>query len=218
MMFTRCPECQTTQPITLEQLRDSRGMLQCQQCSALFDALALISETEAIAAEQNIPDSGLPWSKEKPTKPVYWSLGACLCLLLLAVQIVYFEGHAYTQNPKTRPFLAVLCERIACRLPHYKNSDEFNLVGSFIPTPDHHYEFHAAISNQAAFPQAYPNIKLTLLNFNGKPFAARTFRPQDYLPEISRTSVIKPDETTEISLKIASPKSKIGGSSFELID
>jgi hypothetical protein len=102
-------------------------------------------------------------------------------------------------------------------LPAYQNPDELNLVGSLNPTPDHHYQLQAAISNQAAFTQAYPGVKLTLLDYNGKPFAARVFRPQEYLPVTSRASVIKPDETTEISLKIAAPKSAIGGSSFELI-
>lgn len=205
--------------MTLEQLRDSRGMLQCSHCSALFDALVFISETEeANAGEINFPNlEDLPWRQKKHSKNVFWSLGAGLCFLLLVVQIVFFEGYGYTRHPAIRPFLAALCERVGCSLPDYQNPDELNLVGSLFQTPDHHYELQAAISNQAAFSQAYPNVKLTLLDYNGNPFAARIFRPHEYLPEPLRASTMKPDATTEISLKIAAPKSAIGGSSFELI-
>lgn len=193
-------------------------MLQCSHCSALFDALVFISETaEANASEIYIPNTEPPWGQEKQTKRVVWSLGTGLCLLLLVAQIMYFEGYAYTQHPIIRTFLAALCERILCHLPDYKNPDELNLIGSLNQTPDHHYELQAVISNQAVFPQAYPNVKLTLLDYSGNPFAARAFRPQEYLPESLSSSSIKPDETTEISLKIAAPKSAIGGSSFELI-
>ncbi len=217
-MFTQCPECQTTQSLTLEQLRGTRGMIQCRHCSVLFDALALISETEAIASEKNLSDSTLPWDHEKRSKSIYWSIGVCFCLLLLVAQMVYFEGYNFTQSSKIRPFLTAVCQRIACRLPDYKNPDQFNIVGSFKQMPDQNYEFHAAISNEADFPQVYPNVRLTLLNFNSKPFAARVFQPHDYLPEAKRASTMNPDTSTEISLKIAAPKSAVGGSSFELVD
>jgi len=218
-MFTRCTECKKIQSITLEQLRDSRGMRQCSHCAALFDALVFISETgETDTGEKNVPIAeDLPWNQEKHPKNVSWALGTGLCFLLLVAQIVFFEGHAYTQHGAIRPFLTALCEHIGCHLPDYQNPDELNLVGSLNRTPGHYYELQAAISNQAAFPQAYPYVKLTLLDYNGNPFAARIFRPEDYLPESSHASVIKPDDTTEIRLKIAAPKSAIGGSAFELI-
>jgi predicted Zn finger-like uncharacterized protein len=218
MMFTQCPECQTTQSLTLKQLRGTRGMIKCRHCSVLFDALERISETGTIASENNAADSTLPWDQEKRSKSGYWGLGVCVCALLLTAQIMYFEGYALTQNASIRPILVALCNQITCRLPDYKNPDKFNIVGSFNPTPDHNYEFHAAISNQAALSQAYPNVRLTLLAFSGKPFAARIFQPQDYLPEVLRASFMKPDATTEISLKIAAPKSAIGGTFFEIVD
>jgi len=216
-MFTRCTQCQAIHPLTLEQLRVGRGILQCRHCATQFDALTHISDTETLADEHKAPDSGLPWDRSKRAGRIYWSAGAGLCFLSLIVQFIYFEGYGLTQKPGIRSVLTVLCDRIPCHLPAYKNPDELNLIGSFSPTAEHYYKLHAAISNEAAFSQAYPNIRLTLLNYNGEPFAARIFQPQDYLPETLRATSLEPDATTEVSLKIAAPKSAVGGSSFELL-
>ena len=218
MMYTQCPQCLTIQSLSLEQLRGSRGILKCCHCSAPFDALARISETETIAGENSANASLLPWDPDQDSKAGFWGLGVCVCLLLFIAQLIYIEGYAFTQNARMRPFLVALCDQIACRLPVYKNTAKFNIVGSFNPTPDNNYEFHAAISNQAALSQAYPNVRLVLLAFSGKPFAARVFQPQDYLPEVLRATLMKPDATTEISLRIAAPKTAIGGTSFEIVD
>lgn len=219
-MFTRCPECQTTQPLSLEQLRNSRGMLECCHCAKLFDALALLSETEDEANEQifRAHDTSLPWDEESHSRSSFWGLGVALCSALLVVQIIYFNGESYPQNARIRPLLITLCDYLGCQLPDYNNLHQISLIGSFNPMPDQNYEFHAAISNQSPFFQAFPNIRLTLLSFNGRPFAARIFLPQDYLPGPMHKSKMKPTITTEINLKIAAPRSAIGGSSFELVD
>lgn len=216
-MFTRCTQCQTLHTLTLEQLRAGRGMLQCRHCAAQFDALTHLAETETLAGENTVAAPDLPWDQNKRSEKVYWHVGASLCALLFVAQIVYFEGYGFTQKPAIRPVLAAWCEWLACRLPVYKNPDELNLIGSFTPTPEHYYELRAALSNKAAFPQAYPNLKLILLNYNGDPFAVRIFQPQEYLPEPLQATELKPDATTEISLKIAAPQAAIGGSSFELL-
>jgi predicted Zn finger-like uncharacterized protein len=216
-MFTQCPECQTIQALTLAQLRAGRGMLRCSHCSAMFDALERISETEEIKHSENLPAKNLPWDKERAPGNVYWRTGLVISLLLLIGQIVYFEGYAFSQNPALRPGLEKLCQQLDCHIPVYKNLDEFTLQGFFNPLPEQNYLFQAVINNQAAFTQPYPNIKLTLLDYNGNAFAHRIFRPRDYLPEASVAADMAADATTEISLKIAAPKTKVGGATYELI-
>jgi predicted Zn finger-like uncharacterized protein len=217
-MFTQCPECQTIQPLTLAQLRTSRGMLRCSHCMAMFDALERISETKEINHSDNLSSTRLPWDKVSMSGNAYWRTGLVIGLLLLIGQIVYFEGYAFTQNPAARPALAKLCQLINCQLPVYKNLDEFTLLhSSFTPLPDQNYALRVVISNQANFSQTYPSIKLTLLDYSGNAFAHRVFQPRDYLPEDSVATVMDADAITEISLKIAAPKTKVGGSTFDLI-
>jgi hypothetical protein len=138
-------------------------------------------------------------------------------LLLLAGQVMYFEGYYFSQNPVFRPVLEKICTLLNCRLPAYKNPDEFTVLqGSFTALPDHANLFKAVISNPAAFTQPYPNVRLTLLDYTGKPFTHRVFRPQEYLPEDSTTPVMISDATAEIGLNIAAPETKVGGYTFEL--
>jgi len=184
----------------------------------MFDALERISETKEINHSENLSSTRLPWDKVSMSGNAYWRTGLVIGLLLLIGQIVYFEGYAFTQNTAVRPALAKLCQLINCQLPVYKNPDEFTLLhSSFTPLPDQNYAFRVVISNQANFSQTYPSIKLTLLDYSGNAFAHRVFQPRDYLPEDSVATVMAADAITEISLKIAAPKTKVGGSTFDLI-
>ncbi len=215
-MFTKCPKCQKTHPLTLEQLRASRGILRCKGCSETFDALELISETESEAVPSPIPQ--LPWNRENSRTSIHWRGGLIFGLLFFIGQLVYFEGYTFSQKPTFRPVLEKICAQLSCRLPAYKNLDEFTILQSSLSAlPDHTHLFKAVISNQAAFTQTYPNITLTLLDYAGKPFTHRVFSAQEYLPKDSiTTSAMISDATTEISLKIATPDTKVGGHTFEL--
>ena len=218
-MFTRCTHCHKLQKLTVGELRNSRGMMRCKQCSTLFDALINISETKptsSVASNHSFQQARF-WDTSQRTKSAYWALLSGLCVLSLIAQVVFFESYAATQNPAVRPLLEAVCNQIHCQLPVYKNPDKLNFVGTLKQTPDRHYQLSAVINNRAAFAQAYPKIKLTLLNFSGKPFAVRAFKPQEYLPKTVTSSTMPPDQATEINLKIAAPQTAIGGSSFELI-
>ncbi len=217
-MFTQCPECQSIQPLTPAQLRNGRGMLRCSHCSAMFDALARLSETEDMSPFDQLSSGHLPWDNAGVSGNAYWLTGLVIGLLLLIGQLIYFEGYAFSQNPAVRPGLAKACQLIKCQLPDYKNLDEFALLhGSFTPLPDQNYDFRVVMSNQADFSQPYPNIKLTLFDYSGNAFAQRIFHPRDYLPENAVETLMAVDATTEISLKIAAPKTTVGGSTFDLM-
>ncbi|MDP2901856.1 MAG: zinc-ribbon and DUF3426 domain-containing protein [Methylovulum sp.] len=216
-MFTRCPNCRQQQSLTVDQLRLSGAIVSCRQCSIKFDALELLSET-ATEDTGNIPQTVvLPW-EQQPRNP-YWLLGTVIGIVLLLAQIVYFEGNAaIAQNVRLRPRLESICQHLGCRLPDYKNPDELILKGALMPSNDH-YAFMVAINNQAAFAQAYPNIKLTLLGYNGSPFTHRIFYPQEYAAEIMQTSpLINAGATLTVQLDIAATKNHMGGYTFDTLN
>ncbi|MGZ8096238.1 MAG: zinc-ribbon and DUF3426 domain-containing protein [Methylosarcina sp.] len=216
-MFARCPECRKKLPLTVEQLRESRGMLRCEQCSCTFDALPFISEGNAIDdIVVGAMRKSLPWEKTKQPPSRFWSLGVILGLAMLMAQFLYFEGYALTQKPHFRLWAEKLCDRLKCQLPAYRNLDELEVLHrSFTVLPDGNYVFKIVFSNQAAFRQNYPNIKLTLLNFSGRPFARRMILPKDYLSDPSQAETLEANTTREISLEIAAPQTKVGGYDFE---
>lgn len=218
-MFTRCTQCQTVQRISVADLRGGRGLHRCRHCRAQFDALQHLADNATFSGGnggQNI--AAPPWIAPKRLLPAWvWALGNVLLFGLLIAQLVYFEGYRSTQNPRLRPWLTTLCESLRCRLPAYHNPDELTLIGFFSPVQDRYYRFHAAITNEAVFAQRYPAIKLTLLDYQGRAFAARAFKPREYLPDAAKTAELAAKTTTEIDLKIALPKTPVGGSAYELL-
>lgn len=214
-MYTQCPECHHTQTLSIEQLRISRGMIHCDQCSAQFDALRRLSETPT-KISLDTPEETLPWlESRKPSNPLLWNLTAAAGIILLLAQIIYFQGPLALQHDKFRPWFLRACSYLSCTLPDYRNLSDFSVIASSLYlTADQHYYFKAIITNQAKFAQQHPGIKLSLLKLSGEAFAQRVFSA-DYLT--FHTDKIAPYETIEIGLAIAAPSTPVGGYTFELL-
>lgn len=219
-MFTQCPECLKTQHVSASQLRNDHGMVTCKVCRAFFDALPSLTET---AEEELTPNTAtsqdFPWERTPAKHKALWLTGFFLGLVFLAGQIIFFEGGNLGRQKDIRLMLENLCRQLGCTLPLYSNLEDFDVLkGSFSQSPDNNYLFNAVIQNQAAFSQAYPKLKLTLLDFNGAVFAQRVFNPGDYLTQTPKPQALAAGAATEINLAIAAPATKVGGYSFELVD
>lgn len=213
-MYTRCPNCQQQQTVTTEQLSIQRGIAYCRYCAVKFDALELLSDTSLDAATRFT--ATLPWESPKDNSR-RWAVGVVAGIALLMAQIVYFEGAALSRQPKIRPSLEAVCRALGCHLPDYRNLDEWLLQATL--TPDgQHYAVTAALINQAAYAQPYPGIKIELLDVNGRPFAERIFRAEDYLPDDQRAATaVKAGAALSIQLPIAATRQLIAGHTFELV-
>ena len=215
-MFTRCPDCLTPQRISPVTLRTGRGMVRCKRCSKMFDALESLAETEKLAVA-DVQPSEEPWTESKARNQLIWRIGLPLGVVLLCVQLLYFEGSRAIQNPKIRPALEKICGLAHCRLPDYRNLAEWSVLrNSFSEMPNGHYSFDLVLNNEAVFPMPYPNIGLTLLSFGGQPFAHRLFQSSDYLAGQPENALLAANSAAEIRLEIAAPKTKVGGFHFDL--
>ncbi|MFZ2726044.1 MAG: DUF3426 domain-containing protein [Methylococcaceae bacterium] len=218
-MFTQCPNCQSRYNLTSAQLREHRGMIRCENCDTLFDALQLVHDNDN---EQTIikPSESvvLPWEKPPIKLSIYWAIGLIINILLLLGQSFYFEARTISQNPKFRPSLEKVAAGLHHPLPLYQNPDELTVLNSsFEKQSDNSHLLKVSIINQAEFSQAYPKIKLILLNEAGNSFSHRVFKPSDYLaPALVNTTLLS-DASVEIALAIAAPKTPIGGYAVELL-
>ncbi|MGR9071806.1 MAG: zinc-ribbon and DUF3426 domain-containing protein [Gammaproteobacteria bacterium] len=159
-----------------------------------------------------------PWEKPASVPRFRWDLGFYTAFLLLAVQIYSFERETLSQNPGVRPWLLQTCSFINCTLPVYKNKEEMSVIeGSLQPVSEQVLNFSAAFINDAAFPQDYPMIKLTLFRYNGAPLAERIIKPDEYSPGKPYYKKVAPGELISFDLKIVKPSEKIGGYRYELI-
>ncbi|MFZ2449635.1 MAG: zinc-ribbon and DUF3426 domain-containing protein [Methylovulum miyakonense] len=160
------------------------------------------------------PDSPamLPWEQARQVANPHWRSGVLAGLLLLAGQLLYFHGNGISQNHLLRRF----CQPLKCPLPAYQNAAELAIVGNALePLPDHGHLFRVLVINQAAFAQTYPEIDLTLQDYEGNAIAHRRFRLKDYLLNPEAAS-IQPDAMVELRLHIAPATQNVGGYTFDL--
>ncbi|QPK65610.1 DUF3426 domain-containing protein [Methylomonas sp. LL1] len=213
-MFSRCPHCDAQQAVTTRQLRDSRGLLSCTGCGQTFDALPSLSE-QADEAPVRHDSIELPSQKSYTTESGWrWRLASLAALLVLLGQVVYFEGERLNRQPRIHAALTKVCQTLGCRAPAYENPDAWSLSHTDLqPHLDRRYLLTAALTNQAEFAQAFPQLKLALTDFNGRPLAQRVFTPCQYAADAE----LGPNQTAQIHLPIIL-SAEVGGFSLTLLN
>jgi len=138
-----------------------------------------------------------------------WMIGVFLLLLTLLCQpvlfryrLAYFAGDNFTNNrfgihgsvsqvlTELGAELVVLCNRAPCPGRHdlLNYSDNMSIESSELladPTRPTVVILNAVLHNHAKFPQNYPSLELTLTDAEDKPTARRTFKPEEYLTNVS---------------------------------
>lgn len=198
-------------------MRTRRGLVRCERCYSMFDALKFISESsEAEMAE--IQAIRLPWETVRGFSNSYWKVGFFAGLSLLIVQLICFGKDAIIQNPSFRDRLEMICKKSYCTLPVYKNPKEIAVLHSaFDILPDHNFMLQVVFSNHASFEQAFPSIVLTLLDRDKKPFAERRFHSTEYLPE-TNNKLMASQLITTVNLKVVAPETGVGSYTIILTD
>lgn len=213
-MFSRCPHCDNQQQVTTQQLRDSRGLLNCTACGQAFDALPTLSEN---ADELARPRRALELAPEPagPAKsPWAWRTGSLGMLAVLMAQIVYFDGSRLLRMPAVHASLANACRVLDCRPPVANDPEQWALSHSDLEAHlDHRYLLKAALTNQAEITQSFPALKLTVTDFNGRVLAERIFASRQYAAD--RT--LPPNETVQVRLPFVFSAGEVGGFTLSLL-
>ena len=64
---TKCPQCDTVFPVTLEQLQLRKGFIRCVQCAHIFDGFEAVVPATTSQREPSIPASSTPTSPQAPS-------------------------------------------------------------------------------------------------------------------------------------------------------
>lgn len=207
-MFSRCPHCDVQQAVSTQQLRDSRGLLDCLACGQKFDALPGLTEQVDEAVQTQTTDFDL-YSQDKPVSAACrWSVSNGLLTLALLAQIGYFEADQLIRQPKPNKVLTKICQVAGCQVPTYQDTDNWSVSHSDLQAHlDNCYLLTAALTNQSELTQRLPAIKLTLSDYQGQPIAERIFAPQVF----SQTTTLAANHTTQVRLPLVVTAAKIGG-------
>ncbi len=136
-------------------------------------------------------------------------LGVVCAIVLLGAQVLYLQFDTWAKNPDIRPVYEWLCPHLQCQLPVMRSLDEIrskNLVVRANPDVPGELMVDALIVNQARFAQPFPVIELRFSSMEGRPIAARRFKPDEYLAgELKGATMFAPLTPVHIALAIEDP-------------
>ncbi|HEU0186786.1 MAG TPA: zinc-ribbon and DUF3426 domain-containing protein, partial [Gallionellaceae bacterium] len=157
-----------------------------------------------------------PPSRKPAARRWPWLLGACVLLLALCLQAAYFfRVELAVSVPAGKPLLARACEVLHCTIPLPQLPDQISIESSTMEAdPDQAsvITLSALLRNHADFALAYPNLELTLTNFEDKALARRVFSPAEYLGNASAEKLGLPaNRETGVKLHINTTDLKPAG-------
>ena len=207
-LVTRCPTCGTAFRVQRDQLSARSGTVRCGKCGDMFDGVAALveegverlaldpspqlglfdpSRRPAQAAAVEPADAPLPEFLEEEEPPARWRRSLWLLLSLVALgalcaQLYRIRTEATVLLPEIRPALESACRFAGCTVPLPRRPELIRIVSDDMHDDPNRqvYVLHALLRNLGRFPQAYPEIELTLTDA-GKPVTRRVLRPAEYL-------------------------------------
>lgn len=114
-----------------------------------------------------------------------WVVGSILLLLMLLGQVMHaLRVEIAAQLPGIKPMLASYCELLKCSIPLPKKAELMSIESSDLVADPERFNviiLNASLRNRAPYAQVYPNLELSLTDFEDKVIARRVFVPAEYL-------------------------------------
>ena len=136
-----------------------------------------------------------------------WLLLAALAAGLLA-QLGWQQRDVLAANASLRPTLEAACGLLHCQLPAWHEPAAFSMLSrDVIALPEHPHvlRVQASFRNDAAWPQAWPALILSLTDVNGRSLGSRRFLPADYLGKTPHAAQLAPNQASQIAFDIIEP-------------
>ncbi|WP_449467882.1 DUF3426 domain-containing protein [Stenotrophomonas humi] len=147
-----------------------------------------------------------------------WALVAGLALLL-GVQILIADRARLAADAGTRPLVGALCAVLRCSLPAWHEPSAYTMLSRDIrPAPGQPgvLQVHASFRNEARWAQAWPALRLSLSDADGRVIGRRTFQPAEYLgPTADTQARLEQGQSAQVSFQLHEPAAATVAFSFE---
>ncbi|MBK6584858.1 MAG: DUF3426 domain-containing protein [Gammaproteobacteria bacterium] len=138
-----------------------------------------------------------------------WTLACLLALLGLVGQYAWHNRDTLALDPRLRPAYALVCKRIGCVLPSFRDFARIRSEALHIrPAPGRPglLLVDALLSNHAPFAQDFPGMEIVFSDMRGRVLASRLFLPHEYLdPQDLPLAAMPPREPVSAHLEIVDP-------------
>lgn len=193
---------------------------------------AAISDSAVIEDAEQAEDDASPaaaapsFARESraPTAPAAdtprWQWGLVLALaLLLGLQIILADRARLAADAGTRPLVSGLCTVLRCSLPAWHEPSAFSMLSRDIrPVPGQAgaLQVQTSFRNDARWAQAWPALRLSLSDADGRVIGRRTLQPAEYLgPGADPLARLEPGQSAQVSFRLREPAAATVAFSFE---
>lgn len=157
-----------------------------------------------------------------PAPAPRWQWGVIAGLLaLLLLQIAVADRERLAADAATRPWIAGLCGVLRCTLPAWHEPAAFTMISREIrPVPGQTgtLQVQAAIRNDAQWAQAWPALRLTLSDADGRVIGSGVFSPRQYLPDgMDGSSRLEPGQSAQLAFQVREPAASTVAFTFDFL-
>mgnify|MGYP006195641933 FL=1 len=157
--------------------------------------------------------------RAQPTPRWHWLLVAALALLLL-LQSVLADRARLAADAGSRPWIGALCNVLRCELPAWREPTALTMTSREIrPLPNQAgvLQIQASIRNDARWPQAWPDLRLSLSDADGRVIGTGVFTPAQYLGENPGAAALEPGQSARIAFRVQEPAASTVAFTFEFL-
>jgi predicted Zn finger-like uncharacterized protein len=164
--------------------------------------------------QKNTPRNKKPESSShisQTTSPLtwFWFGASFIMILAIATQIIYFKFNDWSQDPDYRPFYALSCQVFGCELPILHDLSQMNTEHFTVrphPNVKDALSIDTLLTNNADYPQPFPNLNIIFTDIDDKTIASRIFIPKEYLAgELTGATLMPKKVPIHIAFEIVNP-------------
>jgi hypothetical protein len=147
-----------------------------------------------------------------------WWLGSTALAMLLSAQIVLAQRAELARDPAWRPWLVRLCDQLGCSLPAWRDPGSLRLLARDVrphPSVPDALTISASFRNDAPWPQAWPELQVSLADLDGNALALRRFSAEEYLGNVPRSATLAPGQPVSATLEVQDPGKQAIAFAFE---
>jgi hypothetical protein len=147
-----------------------------------------------------------------------WGLVAVLGVLLL-VQIAVADRARLAGDARTRPLIGAVCTVLRCALPAWHEPAAYTMLQREVrPLAGQPgvLQVQASFRNDARWAQAWPALRLSLSDADGRVIGRRTLQPGDYLdPTQGPRQLLEPGQSAQVAFLLREPSAATVAYTFE---
>lgn len=162
---------------------------------------------------------GNPRPRALPTPRWHWVLVAALALLLV-LQSVLADRTRLAADAGNRAWLGTLCGVLRCSLPAWHEPTAFTMTSREIrPLPGQAgvLQVQASIRNDARWAQAWPDLRLSLSDADGRVIGSGVFTPAQYLGENPGAALLEPGQSARVAFRVQEPAASTVAFTFDFL-